>query len=182
VPIAIRSLSLPPAGLTRLDDDAFAPLGSGSQKSRKIVNSKIATSGSGPLGGPVTWANMSPKLEAGPTLCPSRNGGCGLEPPRSPSRNAYWTSRHTRSQAHRMYFRARRVACPIAGQPRTAARLAPRRRTEPSLSLRIGECLEEVSSDGMHGPSGLDRVRGGGRRCAGSRYSLSPSLSWSSSS
>jgi hypothetical protein len=34
------------------------------QKSRKIVNSKMDTSGSGPLGEPVTWANMSPKLEA----------------------------------------------------------------------------------------------------------------------
>jgi hypothetical protein len=35
---------------------------------------------------------------------------------------------------------------------------------------------------GMYGRSGLDRVRGGGRRCAGSRCSLLPSLSWSSSS
>jgi len=42
---------------------------------------------------------------------------------------------------------------------------------------RIGQGLEEVSSEGMHRPSGLGRVKGGGRRCAGSRYSRSPSLS-----
>ncbi len=54
--------------------------------------------------------------------------------------------------------------------PTRASGLATSRR-------RTGQCLEEVSSEGMHRPSVLGRVRGGGRRCAGSRYSRLPSLS-----